>query len=91
MENLKIPADKTKVIELVHLFGLVVDLDRWDESGWIRIKSRDWPDDFGYKANCLILYKDDGEEVIQGELIQSLINTGRNIRSREIKKLLNIG
>ena len=69
---------KNEVFNLVHIFGLYIDLDRWDEKGWIRIGSEDWPEDFGYRDNCLILYKDDvktqGIQLIKEELIQNLIH-----------------
>mgnify|MGYP001063208393 CR=1 FL=1 len=76
--------------ELVKIFGLTVDLDRWEEKGWIRVKSEDWPDDFGYRNNCLILYQADGEETIVNELRQSLIHLGENLKAKEIRKSLNI-
>ena len=84
--------NKLDVCNLVELFGLYVDYDQWDVDGknWIRIKSRDWNDEYGYKNGCLILYRDDGYDVILSELQQSLIHLGQNIRSREIRKLLNI-
>jgi hypothetical protein len=76
--------------ELVKIFGLTVDLDRWEEKGWIRVKSLDWPDDFGYRNNCLILYREDGEETIVNELRQSLIHLGENLKAKEIRKSLKI-
>ena len=83
--------EKLDVCNLVELFGLYVDYDQWDVDGknWIRIKSRDWDKEYGYKNRCLILYKDDGYDIILSELQQSLIHLGQNIRSREIRKLLN--
>ena len=75
---------------LVKIFGLTVDLDRWEEKGWIRVKSEDWPDHFGYRNNCLILYQADGEETIVNELRQSLIHLGENLKAKEIRKSLNI-
>ena len=75
---------------LVKTFGLTVDLDQWEEKGWIRVKSEDWPDDFGYRNNCLILYKEDGEEIILSELRQSLIHLGENLKAKEIRKQLNL-
>lgn len=79
-----------KVCETVEVFGLHIDYDQWDEKGWIRVQSKDWPDDFGGKNNCIILYKDDGFETIKEELISSLINLGKNLKAKEFRKLLNI-
>ena len=31
--------DKKEIIDLVELFGLYVDLDKWDDAGWLRIQS----------------------------------------------------
>lgn len=78
--------------ELVSLFGLTVDLNRWDEAGknWARIKSLDWPEDYGNKNQCLILYKEDGREINIEELRISLIRLGESLRSREIRKILGI-
>lgn len=85
---------KKEVFKLVHIFGLNIDLDRWDEKGWIRVNSKDWPEDFGYRDNCLILYKDDvktqGIQLIREELIQNLINLGQNLKAKEIRKTLNL-
>ena len=85
---------KNEVFKLVHIFGLNIDLDRWDEKGWIRVNSKDWPEDFGYRDNCLILYKDDvktqGIQLIREELIQNLINLGQNLKAKEIRKTLNL-
>lgn len=90
---------KNEIIKIVETFGLYVDLDRWDYdfpsgSGWMRIQSKDWPNDFGYKNNCLILYKDDffqgGIEFVKNELIQSLIHLGKNLKAKEIRKNLNL-
>jgi len=78
------------IYELVKIFSLTVDLDQWGEKGWIRVKSLDWPEDFGYRNNCLILYREDGEETIVNELRQSLIHLGENIKVKEIRKSLNI-
>ena len=83
-----------EVIELINLFGLRVDLDRWNEEGkgWIRVKSDDWGEEFGYpgRYNSLILYKDDGREIVIDELRQSLIVVGENIKAKKIRKELNI-
>ena len=83
---------KEEVIQLVETVGLYVDRDKWEENGWLRIKSNDWPEDFGYKNNCLILYKDDvnqlGMEYVKDELIQNLIHLGGNLKAKEIRKLI---
>jgi hypothetical protein len=83
-----------EVLDLIQLFGLTVDYDQWGVEGkeWIRVISKDWPKEFGYpgRNNCLILYKDDGKEIIIGELQMSLINLGENLQSKKIRKLLNI-
>lgn len=83
---------KEEVIQLVETFGLYVDRDKWEETGWLRIKSNDWPEDFGYKNNCLILYKDDvnqlGMEYVKDELIQNLIHLGGKLKAKEIRKLI---
>ena len=80
---------KKEVFSLVHIFGLYIDYDQWEDKGWIRVKSNDWPNDFGYKNNCLILYKDDvkthGIQLIKEELIQNLIHLGENLKAKEIK------
>ena len=85
---------KNEVFNLVHIFGLNIDLDRWDERGWIRVNSKDWPEDFGYRDNCLILYRDDvktqGIQLIKEELIQNLIHLGGNLKAKEIRKSLNL-
>lgn len=90
---------KNEIIKIIETFGLYVDLDRWDTdfpsgNGWMRIQSKDWPNDFGYKNNCLILYKDDflqyGYDWIKNELIQSLIHLGQNLKAKEIRKSLNL-
>jgi hypothetical protein len=85
---------KEEVIKLVEIFGLYVDLDEWDTKGWIRVQSKDWPQDFGYSNNCLILWKDDAEkqgiQLIKDELIQNLIHLGGNLKAKEIRKTLNI-
>ena len=85
---------RANVIDLVQTFGLHVDLDRWHEKGWIRVTSKDWPNDFGYQHNCLILYRDDvksqGLQLIKDELMQSLIHLGGVLKANELKKLLNI-
>ena len=83
---------KEEVIQLVEIFGLYVDLDRWEDKGWIRVKSNDWPEDFGYKNNCLILYKDDVEQLsmqyVKDELIQNLLHLGGKLKAKEIRKLI---
>ena len=83
---------KEEVIQLVETFGLYVDRDKWEEKGWLRIKSNDWSEDFGYKNNCLILYKDDvnqlGMEYVKDELIQNLIHLGGKLKAKEIRKLI---
>ena len=83
---------KEEVIQLVETFGLYVDRDQWEEKGWLRIKSNDWPEDFGYRNNCLILYKDDvnqlGMEYVKDELIQNLIHLGGKLKAKEIRKLI---
>jgi hypothetical protein len=81
---------KEEVLKLVTLFGLYVDYDQWDEKGWLRIKSEDFPDEFGNKHNCLILYKEDGYPTIVEELRNSLIQMGCNIKAKAIRKELNI-
>ena len=83
-----------EVLDLIQLFDLTVDYDQWDVEGkeWIRVKSTDFPKEFGFpgRNNCLILYKDDGKEIILGELQMSLIQLGKNLQSKELRKLLNI-
>jgi hypothetical protein len=81
-----------EVHKLVELFGLSVDYDQWDEEGknWIRVTSDDWPDDFGYRNNCLILYKEDGRDIVINELRQSLIHLGENLNAKKVRKALNL-
>lgn len=81
-----------EIHELVKMFGLTVDYDQWDAEGkeWVRVKSDDWPNEFGYRNECLILYKEDGRDIIINDLRQSLIHLGQNLRSKELKKLLNL-
>ena len=83
---------KEEVIQLVETFGLYVDIDSWEDKGWIRVKSNDWPEDFGYKNNCLILYKDDVEKLsmqyVKDELIQNLLHLGGKLKAKEIRKLI---
>lgn len=85
---------RANVLDLVQTFGLHVDLDQWNEKGWIRVKSNDWPEDFGYRNNCLILYRDDvkqlGMQYVKDELIQNLIHLGGNLKAKEIRKTLNL-
>jgi hypothetical protein len=85
---------RATVLDLVQTFGLHVDLDQWNEKGWIRVKSNDWPEDFGYRNNCLILYRDDvkqlGMQYVNDELIQNLIHLGGNLKAKEIRKTLNL-
>jgi hypothetical protein len=84
--------NKEEVHKLVELFGLTVDYDQWDVEGknWLRVKSDDWPKDYGYRNECLILYKEDGRDIIINELRQSLIHLGENLRSKAVRKLLNL-
>jgi hypothetical protein len=83
---------KEEVIQLVETFGLYVDLDSWEDKGWLRVKSNDWPEDFGYRNNCLILYKDDVEKLsmqyVKDELIQNLLHLGGKLKAKEIRKLI---
>jgi hypothetical protein len=83
---------KEEVIQLVETFGLYVDNDNWENKGWLRIKSKDWPEDFGYKKNCLVLWKGDVEQMgvqyVKDELIQSLLHLGGNLKAKEIRKLI---
>ena len=78
--------------DLVALFGLVVDYNQWEVEGknWARIKSLDWPEEFGNINQCLILYREDGKEINIEELRFSLIRMGEKIKAKEIKKVLNI-
>lgn len=86
---------RANVLDLIQTFGLHVDLDQWNEKGWIRVTSNDWPNDFGESGNCLILYRDDvktqGIKTVNEELMQSLIRLGKNLKAKEIRKTLNIG
>jgi hypothetical protein len=83
---------KEEVIQLVEIFGLYVDRDSWEDKGWLRVKSNDWPEDFGYRNNCLILYKDDVEKLsmqyVKDELIQNLLHLGGKLKAKEIRKLI---
>ena len=81
-----------EIRELIELFGLTVDYDQWDVEGkqWIRVKSNDWPNEFGYRNQCLIIYKEDGRDIIKNELRQSLIHLGENINAKKVRKLLNL-
>ena len=83
---------KEEVIQLVETFGLYIDLDSWEDKGWLRVKSNDWPEDFGYRNNCLILYKDDVEKLsmqyVKDELIQNLLHLGGKLKAKEIRKLI---
>lgn len=85
---------KEEVIQLVETFGLYVDKDSWENVGWLRIKSKDWPEDFGYKKSCLVLWKGDVEQMgmqyVKDELIQNLIHLGGNLKAKEIRKSLNL-
>jgi len=85
---------KSTVIDLVQTFGLHVDYDQWDEKGWIRVKSNDWPEDFGYNNKCVLLYRDDvkqlGIQYVKDELIQNLIHLGGKLKAKEIRKTLNL-
>jgi len=83
---------KEEVIQLVETFGLYVDNDNWENKGWLRIKSKDWPEDFGYKKNCLVLWKGDVEQLgmqyVKDELIQNLLHLGGKLKAKEIRKLI---
>ena len=85
---------RATALDLVETFGLHVDLDQWNEKGWIRVKSNDWPEDFGYRNNCLMLYRDDvkqlGMQYVKDELIQNLIHLGGTLKAKEIRKSLNL-
>lgn len=83
---------KDEIYEMVKLFGLTIDYDQWEVEGkeWVRVKSNDWPDDFGTRNDCIILYKEDGRETNLDELRFSLISLGQKLRSKEFKKLLNL-
>jgi hypothetical protein len=79
-----------EVIDLVEDFGLYIEYNQWAEKGWVRIKSENNETDFGEKADCLILYKDDSRVVMCKELRNSLVRMGQRIQSRKLKELLNI-
>jgi len=86
---------KEEVIELVEMFGLIIDFDQWDEKGWVRIVSETHTTLYGYGKNCLILYREDaeltsGRNIILNELRDSLIDLGKNIKARDIKYELGI-
>jgi hypothetical protein len=82
------------VLDIVQTFGLHVDLDQWNEKGWIRVKSNWWPNDFGNQNNCLIIHRDNvktqGIQIVKEELMQSLILLGKNLKAKEIRKTLNL-
>jgi hypothetical protein len=82
--------NKQELHRLVKMFGLNVDYCQWEEKGWARINSIDWPELYGNKNNCVILYKEDDEDMITEELRLSLIKLGGNIKADEIRKALNI-
>lgn len=82
--------NKEEIYQLIEQFGLKVDYDQWDIEGneWIRVVSEDWPKNFGYKNNCLILYKNDGKSTNILDLRQSLIDLGGNIKASVIREAL---
>ena len=78
---------KELVVELVDTFGFYIDLDRWDEKGWVRVKAQCYKD-----ADCVIVYKDQLEietgrekEYLQDEFAAFW----RSIGEFEFKKKLN--
>jgi hypothetical protein len=93
MEN-KETYSHAEILHLIQLFGLTVDYDQWEVEGknWIRVVSKDWPNEFGFsgRKNCLILYKEDGKEILLGELQMSLINLGENLKAKKLRELLSI-
>ena len=79
------------IIKIIKLFGLEVETDYWDivNKQSIRLVSHDWIYDYHHKG-YLTIYKEDGYDIILDELRNSLVQTGRNFKSREIRRALDI-
>jgi hypothetical protein len=79
------------IIKIIKIFGLEIETDYWDivNKRSMRLVSNDWIYDFNHKGH-LTIYKDDGYELILDKLKSSLIQTGKNLKTREIRRSLDI-
>jgi hypothetical protein len=83
---------KKNILELIETFGLDVDLDKWDEKGFIRVTN------FTCKeVGCVIIHKDDLDVNIQNEkeyINESfrgfLMKTGEVQFKKKYKNLMDI-
>lgn len=81
---------KDKILELVDIFGLEVEMDKWDEkgiTGWMRIVSLKYPD-----AEHIYLHKHHLEFAVHNEqdYLTGIFQTFLiEIGEREFKKKLN--
>ena len=73
------------------MFGLEIETDYWEtiNKRYIRVVSNEFIYDYNDNG-YLIISKDDGYDLILKKLQLSLIKTGENIKSREIRKTLNL-
>ena len=69
---------KKRVLELVKMFGLIVDLDRWDEVGWLRVLRYNHKEYTEFKPKIIYKEKYDlhGEESLLDELQCYLMDIG---------------
>jgi hypothetical protein len=79
------------ILKIIKMFGLEIETDYWEtiNKRYIRVVSNEFIYDYNDNG-YLIIYKDDGYYLILKKLQLSLIKTGENIKSREIRKTLNL-
>ena len=79
------------ILKIIKMFGLEIETDYWEtiNKRYIREVSNEFIYDYNDNG-YLIISKDDGYDLILNKLKLSLIKTGENIKSREIRKTLNL-
>lgn len=80
---------RDKVIDLILTFGLDIDLDNWENKGWIRAQ------DFVYvDIEPLILYKNDVETIglqyVKDELCSYLLKLGEHQFKKKLNDLIKL-
>jgi hypothetical protein len=73
------------IIDSVKTFGLYIDLDNWEEKGWIRIESLNHKD-----LKPLIIYQDETEETILNEFRNYMYSIGAYILKERFKGLFDL-
>ena len=86
---------KKKVLNIINLFGYIVDYDRWGDEGkeWIRLTHTKYVYPDFNKYDMLVIYKefvDKDENYLQAELQNHLIKIGEYKIKLAINKLLNV-